>query len=77
MPSVGTPEPGGFQWYETLDFLKTIARARKIVGFDVVELSPKPGFVAPDFFAAKLVYKLIGLIFADKYKNLNEKSLDS
>jgi agmatinase len=31
-----------------------------MVGFDVVELSPMPGNVAPDFLAAKLVYRLIG-----------------
>ncbi|MFQ5603791.1 MAG: agmatinase [bacterium] len=66
MPSVGTPEPGGFHWVETLAFLKKVTRSRNVVGFDVVELSPKPGAVASDFFAAKLIYKLIGYVFADK-----------
>lgn len=63
MPSVGTPEPGGIGWYELLSLLKAIKTAKKIIGFDVVELSPVPGNVAPDFLAAKLVYKLLTYIF--------------
>ena len=66
MPSVGTPEPGGIGWYEFLDLLKMIAREKRIVGFDVVELSPKEGLTAPDFLAAKLVYRLLGYIFSNK-----------
>ena len=59
MPSTGTPEPGGLQWYETLNLIKQISRQRKIVGADIVELDPTPGLHAPDFLAAKLVYKII------------------
>jgi len=66
VPSVGTPEPGGFGWVETLSFLRKVVESRKILGFDVVELSPRPGFAASDFWAARLVYKLIGYIFASK-----------
>jgi len=68
MPSVGTPEPGGFLWYETLDFLKTLSLKKKIVGFDVVELCPQPGNIAPDFLAAKLIYKLMGYIVSKDRK---------
>lgn len=60
MPSVGTPEPGGLGWDEVLDLIKAVAQNRKIVGVDAVELSPIPGFIAPNFLAAKLVYKIIG-----------------
>lgn len=60
MPSVGTPEPGGLGWYETLRLLKEVASKRKVIGADVVELCPIPGFLSPDFLAAKLVYKIIG-----------------
>jgi agmatinase len=60
MPAVGTPEPGGLLWYETLEFLKDLIEKDNIVGCDVVELCPIPGMVAPDFLAAKLVYKIIG-----------------
>ncbi|MCX5687629.1 MAG: arginase family protein, partial [Candidatus Omnitrophica bacterium] len=63
MPSVGTPEPGGIGWYETLVLLKSISRERKIIGFDVVELAPIPGNVSPDFLAAKLIYKFLNYIF--------------
>ena len=66
MPSVGTPEPGGFGWYEFLDFLKIVIKDKKVVGFDVVELSPKEGFNAPDFLAAKLIYRLLGYVFTNK-----------
>ena len=60
MPSTGTPEPGGATWNPTIQFLDRVFRERNVVGADVVELAPLPGIVAPDFLAAKLVYKLIG-----------------
>ena len=60
MPSTGTPEPGGGSWYPTLELLERVFRERNVVGCDVVELSPIPGLVAPDFLAAKLVYKCLG-----------------
>lgn len=62
MPAVGTPEPGGLGWYETLDFLKKVIQNKNVVGFDLVELSPLSGIIAPDFLAAKLLYKIIGYI---------------
>jgi agmatinase len=64
MPSTGTPEPGGGEWYPTLRLLERVFRERNVVGCDVVELAPIPGTVAPDFLAAKLVYKLIGFFAA-------------
>lgn len=61
VPGTGTPEPGGLGWYEVMDLLSAVAERRKIIGFDVVELSPLvEGHVSP-VVAAKLVYKLIGL----------------
>jgi agmatinase len=63
MPSVGTPEPGGMGWYELLDLLKIVARNKKIIGFDIVELMPIKGIAAPDFLAAKLIYRLLGYVF--------------
>jgi agmatinase len=63
MPSTGTPEPGGLDWYRALAVLREVALARRIVGFDVVELAPIAGNVAPDFLAAKLVYRLLGYAF--------------
>ncbi|MFH1177637.1 MAG: agmatinase [Acidobacteriota bacterium] len=60
MPATGTPEPGGLDWYRALAVLRGAARCKRIVGFDIVELAPIPGLVAPDFLAAKLVYRLLG-----------------
>lgn len=63
MPSTGTPEPNGFQWHETMKFLKRICDNRNVVGFDVVELAPRKGFTFPDFLTAKLVYKILNYKF--------------
>ena len=63
MPAVGTPEPGGLSWHETMALLKAVMSKRLVVGCDVVELCPIPGLVAPTFLAARLVYKLIGYRF--------------
>lgn len=60
VPSTGTPEPGGGDWYRTLRFLRRVFEERNVVGMDVVELAPIPGMNAPDFLVAKLVYKLLG-----------------
>ena len=60
MAAVGTPVPGGMAWHDVLRLLRGVAMARRIVGFDVVELSPREGPVACAYTAAALVYKLIG-----------------
>jgi len=60
MAAVGTPEPGGMDWYEVLRLLRHVAERRPIVGFDVVELTPREGPSACAYTAARLVYKLIG-----------------
>jgi agmatinase len=65
MPAVGTPEPGGVGWYEVLRLLNRVSKKCRIVGFDVMELLPIPQTVAPDFLAARLVYKLLSYIFMD------------
>jgi len=65
VPATGTPEPGGLLWYETLHFIKELVCARRIVGFDLVELMPIPGNHASDFLAAKFVYKIIA--YLEKY----------
>jgi agmatinase len=63
MSSTGTPEPGGMEWYNLLELLRKVAREKKIVGFDVVELCPLESNKAPDFLAAKLVYKILSYCF--------------
>jgi agmatinase len=63
MPAVGTPEPGGLSWYETLALLRRVIAARHVVGCDLVELCPIPGNVAPNFLCAKLIYKILSYRF--------------
>jgi agmatinase len=64
MPSTGTPEPGGMYWYQVLNLLKEVTKARNLVGCDVVELSPNEVNKGPDFMAAKLIYKILSYKFA-------------
>jgi agmatinase len=67
VPATGTPEPGGGDWYRTLRFLRRVFRERKVVACDIVELAPIPGFHAPDFLVAKLLYKLLGYRFEGRF----------
>jgi len=63
MPSTGTPEPGGLSWYEVLSLLRAVSENTNIIGFDVVELCPDNRNKAPNFLAAKLIYKLLSYKF--------------
>ncbi|MFW5951388.1 MAG: agmatinase [Gemmatimonadota bacterium] len=60
VPSTGTPEPGGLQWYPVLKLLRRVFETRKVHAADIVELAPIPGLHAPDFLVAKLLYKMVG-----------------
>ncbi len=62
LPATGTPVPGGLGWYQTLGLFESVARQRRIIGFDVMEFAPIPGFHAFDFAAAMLTYKLMGIV---------------
>jgi agmatinase len=58
----GTPEPGGLNWFEILDIMRTIRKNNiNVLGFDVVEYSPKNNHEAQSFTCAKLIYKMIGM----------------
>jgi agmatinase len=63
MPATGTPEPGGLSWYEMLTLLRAVIERRTVVACDIVELSPLPGIMAPNFLCAKLVYKILSYRF--------------
>ncbi len=64
MPSTGTPEPGGLGWHEVNSLIKKVAAEKNIIGFDIVELAPDKNNRAPDFLAAKLVYRLLSEKFS-------------
>lgn len=61
IPDTGTPVPGGLGWYQALDLAGRALAGRRLLGFDVVELAPRPGHIVSDFAAARLVYALMGL----------------
>ena len=69
MPSTGTPEPGGLMWYDVIMLLSRVCEKRNVVGFDVVELCPKEINKAPDFLAAKLIYKVLSYRFGGTEKS--------
>lgn len=60
IPGVGTPEPGGLNWYALTAFLRRVFETYEVIGCDVMELAPIVDSVVSQFTAAKLVYKLIG-----------------
>ena len=62
MPATGTPEPGGITWWDLIRLVREVSKRSRIRGFDVVELAPIPGMIAPDFLASKLVYRIMGYL---------------
>ena len=62
MPATGTPEPGGLSWRQLVRLLDRLGSEREVVAADLVELAPIPGMHAPDFLAARAVYRLIGAL---------------
>jgi len=66
IPGVGTPEPGGLEWYKVIDLLKDVFKNKNVVGCDVMELCPIKDAIVSEFTAARLVYKLISYKFSKK-----------
>ncbi|HLO47015.1 MAG TPA: agmatinase [Kamptonema sp.] len=60
IPGVGTPEPGGLNWYSLTGFLRRLCESYEVIGCDIMELAPVADSVVSEFTAAKLTYKLIG-----------------
>lgn len=68
IPATGTPEPGGLIWEWVNQFFELLSQRKKIVGFDVSELSPIPYLHHPQFTIAKMIYRLIGYTFPPEGK---------
>jgi agmatinase len=66
IPALGTPEPGGLGWYDTLHLITALANGPGIVGMDISEIAPIEGFVAPQFTIARLIYRMLGRIKAGR-----------
>ncbi|MFH1419286.1 MAG: agmatinase [Planctomycetota bacterium] len=65
-PGTGSPEPGGLDWFQVSDLLMATAQHKEIVAADVTEVLPLPGSVQTEFLAARLVYKLIAHVEANR-----------
>ncbi len=61
MPATGTPEPGGLDWWQVTGLIARVCESHRIVGFDLVELCPRPGEHASAFFAARLAYRVLAM----------------
>jgi N1-aminopropylagmatine ureohydrolase len=62
VPALGTPEPGGLGWYDTLNLVTALANGPGILGMDISEIAPIEGFVAPQFSIARLIYRILGRV---------------
>lgn len=60
MPAVGTAEPNGLFWNESLELMKKVFQEKNVVGFDIVECAPQKGQILSEYTLAKLAYRLIG-----------------
>ena len=66
VPALGTPEPGGLGWYDTLNLITALSNGPGILGMDISEIAPIEGFVAPQFCIARLIYRMLGRIRAGR-----------
>jgi agmatinase len=62
IPATGTPQPGGFMWYEALDLFREVIKHKKIVAVDVVEACKRSADTITEFNTAKLIYRLMGYL---------------
>lgn len=67
IPAVGTAEPNGLFWMETLSFLKKVFMKKNVIGFDIVECAPVEGSILSEYTLAKLLYRMIG--YNEKFKS--------
>lgn len=66
-PGTGYPEPGGISYYELKQALLNIGRRAKVVGFDLVEVSPLfDPTQRTTRTAARIILDLLGVIFASR-----------
>ncbi|MFY0643274.1 MAG: agmatinase [Bacteroidia bacterium] len=62
-PSVGTAEPGGLGWYQSLKLLRKVFESCDVKGFDIVELNPRSYEDRTAYNMAQLAYKLVNYKF--------------
>jgi agmatinase len=62
MPAVGTAEPNGLFWNETLTLIRETCKHKNVIGFDIVECAPMEGSILSEYTLAKLAYRIIGYL---------------
>lgn len=69
-PGTGTPEPGGFTYYEAKALLLAVASRVRVVGMDVVEVNPlfDPGELAA-LHGARLILDTVGAAWRSSYRS--------
>ena len=66
LPAVGTAEPNGLFWDETVQFLKSVCENKHVIGFDIVEIAPLKDSILTEYTMAKLCYKILGYLSLKK-----------
>jgi agmatinase len=64
-PGTGTPEPGGFTYYEAKEILLAVCERCNVVGMDLVEVAPQydgPGQITA-LHGARLILDTVGAVF--------------
>jgi agmatinase len=67
-PGTGTPEPGGFSYYEAKAILRAVCTRVNVIAMDMVEVAPAydgPGQVTA-LHAVRLVLDTVGAVFAGR-----------
>lgn len=59
----GSSKIKNLAWNQVKNFIKLLTPKREIIGSDVVELCPIPGFVTLNFLTTKLVYQPLSYTF--------------
>ena len=67
MPGVGTPVPGGLEYYQVIDLVESAFVGKRCVGIDMVELAPQKGELVSAFTAASLLQRILELDWTGKY----------
>ena len=69
-PHTGTPVPGGLTFREATYLLEQVVQSgRRIIGFDLVEVTPKEGERTDEIVGARILYKLCGLTLKSNPRN--------
>jgi agmatinase len=63
MPATGTPVQGGLDWYFALELFNKVGASKKLIGFDIVEVSPARDDVRTEFGAAQICYNILARHF--------------